>query len=143
MDDFAASLSDQTPAVPTSTTTAATTTTTTTTTSSCPTATSVTITFNALATTIYGETLYITGSIPQLGNWDTAGNARIGLRADKYTTDTNLWYLPVELPAATSFEYKYYRVDSDNQVTWESGDNRGYTVPVGCDGSASVDDSWR
>jgi len=147
VDDFAASLSDQTPAVATSTTTtsSSTTTTTTTTSSSCPTVTSVSVTFNELATTIYGETLFVTGSIPQLGNWntDSSSGTRIGLRADRYTSDNNLWYLPVELPAGTSFEYKYYRVNSNNQITWESGDNRRYTVPVGCDVSAAVDDSWK
>ncbi|KAK5100900.1 hypothetical protein LTR24_000748 [Lithohypha guttulata] len=70
VDDFAVSLSDGIPAVissttATSTTTSSTTTTasTTTTTTSCPTATTVTVTFNEIANTVYGENVYITGSI--------------------------------------------------------------------------------
>lgn len=155
VDDFAVSLSDGVPAVISSTTATSSSTTTTTTssmtttasttttTTSCPTATTVTVTFNEIANTVYGENLFITGSISQLGNWNTDSGNRIGLRADKYTSDNNLWYLPLDLPAGTSFEYKYYRVGSNNQVVWESGNNRKYTVPVGCATSASVNDSWK
>ncbi|KAL4981624.1 Six-hairpin glycosidase-like protein [Aspergillus falconensis] len=115
---------------------------TTTTTAVCTTPSSVTVTFNEIATTNYGEDVYIVGSISQLGNWDT-GSA-VALSASKYTSANNLWYVSVNLPAGTTFEYKYIRKETDGSIVWESDPNRTYTVPLGCGVStATVSDTWR
>lgn len=110
---------------------------------SCPTATAVAVTFNEIATTVYGEIVFITGSTPQLGNWDTDINSRIALSADKYTSEDNLWYVTVNLPTGTNLEYKFYRVGNDGLVTWESDPNREYTVPESCEISTEVNGTWR
>lgn len=125
-----------------SSSTHSTTTTTTTSSSSCTTPTSVAVTFDEIATTSYGENIYIVGSISQLGDWDT-GSA-IALSASQYTSTNNLWYATISLPAGTFFEYKYIRKESDGSITWESDPNRSYTVPSGCAvTTATESDTWR
>lgn len=97
--------------------------------------------FNEIATTAYGESVFIVGSISQLGSWNT-DNA-IALSASQYTSSNNLWFVTVSLPAGSSFEYKYLRKESDGSVIWESDPNRQYTTPSNCQGAATENDTWR
>ncbi|KAG8895744.1 hypothetical protein FRC01_012218, partial [Tulasnella sp. 417] len=114
------------------TTTAGTTSTTTTTTA---TATSVAITFAETATTVWGENIFLVGSISQLGNW--APSSAIALSSASYP----VWKVTLSLPPNTTFQYKYIRKDSSGNVTWESDPNRSYTTPSS--GSATENDTWR
>ncbi|CAK7202232.1 hypothetical protein SEUCBS139899_004954 [Sporothrix eucalyptigena] len=124
------------------TTTAATTTKATTTTTACTAATSLSILFDELVTTTYGENVFLSGSISQLGSWNT-DNA-VALSASSYTSSNPLWYVSVSLPVGTSFEYKFIKKESDGSIVWESDPNRSYTVPSGCSGSTvTVSTSWR
>lgn len=114
----------------------------TTTSGACATPTSVAVTFDLTATTVYGENIKLAGSIPVLGDWDT-GNA-VSLSADTYTTSNPLWYVTVNIAAGSSFQYKYIRVQSDGTVQWESDPNRRYSVPAACGVSAvTLNDTWR
>ena len=123
----------------TSTTTAAATTTTT---GTCSPASSVPVTFNELATTTFGENIYLVGSISELGSWATS--SAIALSASSYTTSNPLWTTTVNLPAGTSFQYKFIRKKSDGSVVWESDPNRSYSVPTGCSGiKATASGTWR
>ncbi|EME44137.1 glycoside hydrolase family 15 protein [Dothistroma septosporum NZE10] len=97
--------------------------------------------FDEIATTTFGENVFIVGSISQLGSWDT-GKA-VALSADKYTSSNNLWYTTVSIPAGTSFNYKYIRKETDGSIRYESDPNRSYTVLKTCAGSATVNDTWR
>jgi hypothetical protein len=47
------------------------------------------------------------------------------------------------LPAGTSFEYKFIKVESNGAVTYESGANRVYMVPKSCISTAMVDATWK
>jgi glucoamylase len=124
------------------TSTPATSTTSTTSTSACTTPTSVAVTFDEIATTTYGENVYIVGSISQLGSWNTA-NA-IALSASQYTSSKHLWYVTINLPAGTTFQYKYIRKESNGSIVWESDPNRSYTVPATCGTTtATENDTWR
>lgn len=107
----------------------------------CAQATTVDVTFDEYATTVPGEDLYIVGSIEQLGNWtpDTA----IPMKADQYTSDSNLWYVTITLTVDNSFEYKFIRKEADGSVQWESDPNHSYTVPTGCSTAATVTATWR
>ncbi|WP_455711926.1 carbohydrate-binding module family 20 domain-containing protein [Streptomyces bobili] len=67
-------------------------------------------------------------------NWNT-GSA---LKLDPASYP--VWKLPVDLPAGTSFEYKYIRKDASGNVTWESGANR--TATLGATG-LTLNDTWR
>ncbi|CAI7588878.1 unnamed protein product [Penicillium pancosmium] len=113
-----------------------------TTTSSCTTPTSVAVTFDVIATTVYGENIKLAGSISALGSWDTS--SAIALSASKYTSSNNLWYVTVNLPAGQVFQYKYIRVASSGTITWESDPNLSYTVPAACATTAvTISDTWR
>jgi glucoamylase len=120
-------------ATPTATTTA------TGTSTACPTA--VAVKFNVIATTSFGESVVLAGSIADLGSW-TPSSARV-LSSDKYTDSNNLWYAVANLAPGTSFEYKYMRKSSDSKYTWETDPNRSYTVPGGCVATATVNDVWK
>ncbi|KAF2788540.1 carbohydrate-binding module family 20 protein [Melanomma pulvis-pyrius CBS 109.77] len=109
---------------------------------SCATpAASVAVTFNERVKTVVGQTIKIVGSIPELGNWDT-GSA-VALSASQYTDANPLWAGTISLAAAKAFEYKYIKVESSGSVTWESGDNRKYTVPTGCESKVAVTADWK
>lgn len=108
----------------------------------CVTPTSVAVTFDLTATTVYGENIKLSGSIPELGSWNT--NNAVALSADQYTSSNPLWYVTVNLPAGTSFEYKYIRVESDGTIQWESDPNNSYTVPAACGTTTTTaTDTWR
>ncbi|KAF5382462.1 hypothetical protein D9615_002737 [Tricholomella constricta] len=91
-------------------------------------------TFNIVATTVFGENIYVTGSIDQLKNW-SPDNA-ILLSSAGYPT----WSVVLDVPANTNFEYKFIR-KNNGVVTWESDPNRQVTSPA--TGSFVVNGSWR
>lgn len=94
-----------------------------------------TVNVNANATTSWGQNVYIVGSIPALGGWNPA-NA-VALSSQNYP----YWTAALSVPANTYFEYKYIKIDSSGNVTWESGGNRYYTT--GSSGSITFNDTWR
>ncbi|KAI0069719.1 glucoamylase [Panus rudis PR-1116 ss-1] len=94
----------------------------------------VAVTFNVQATTVFGENIFLTGSVDELANW-SPDNA-IALSAANYPT----WSVTVNLPASTSIQYKYIR-KFNGQVTWESDPNRQITTPSS--GSFTENDTWR
>ncbi|KAK7185432.1 hypothetical protein DPSP01_001949 [Paraphaeosphaeria sporulosa] len=107
---------------------------------STPTSGTVAVKFNEKATTVVGQTIKIAGSISQLGSWDTS--KAVALSASQYTSSNPLWSTTINLPAGTSFEYKFIRVESSGSVTYESGDNRKYTVPA-TGSTATVETTWK
>ncbi|MFJ8311440.1 MULTISPECIES: carbohydrate-binding module family 20 domain-containing protein [unclassified Streptomyces] len=111
-------------------------------TSDCPTPTptpttpsTVNETFHENKTTVWGQNVYVVGSIPALGNW--APGSAIPLSSATYP----VWSTTVSLPANTPFEYKYIVKDGSGNVTWESGGNRSHTT--GSSGSETLDDTWK
>jgi len=107
----------------------------------CTTASSVQLTFNVLASTVVGQNIYVVGSVPELGTWDTS--KAVKLSADFYTDGRPLWLGSVNVGAGTKIEYKYLRKGANGNVNWESDPNRIYTVPTSCRSAAAVRDSWR
>ncbi len=112
-----------------------------TTTGSCPTATSVAVTFNEKVTTSFGQTIKIVGDAAALGSWNT-GSA-IALSAAKYTSSNPLWTVTLNLPAGEVIQYKYINVQSDGTVDWEADPNHTYTVPVSCATAVTQADTWQ
>lgn len=127
----------------TSKSTTSTTTTSKTSTSTCSQATAVPVRFEEVVTTTWGESIYISGSISALGDWDT--DDAIALSATDYTSSHPVWYVVVTLPVGTAFEYKFIeKTDGSSSIGWESNPNRSYTVPTGCAGTtATVTATWR
>lgn len=95
---------------------------------------SVATTFNVEATTFWGQNVYVVGNVAELGSWNTS-NAVL-LSPDNYP----IWSGTVNLPAETSIEFKYVKIDGGN-VVWESGSNRQLTT--GCGGSTTTSGVWR
>jgi len=89
---------------------------------------------NANVTTVWGQNVYIVGSIPALGSWNTS--SAIALSSQNYP----YWTATLNLPTNTYFEYKYIKIDGSGNVAWESGSNRSYTT--GSSGSITFNDTW-
>ncbi|KAI6016242.1 glycoside hydrolase family 15 protein [Pisolithus marmoratus] len=94
----------------------------------------VSVTFNVDATTVIGESIYLTGSVPALSNWDPS--TAILMSSANYP----IWSTTVSLPADTPIQYKYIRKDA-NSVTWESDPNNAFTTVDS--GSQTLNDLWR
>jgi len=94
----------------------------------------VSVTFNVLATTQFGENIFLTGLPDALQNWspDTA----LPLSAANYPT----WSITLNLTANINIQYKYIR-KFNGGVTWESDPDNVVTTPP--NGSLVIDDSWR
>ncbi|KAG5636633.1 hypothetical protein H0H81_007342 [Sphagnurus paluster] len=94
----------------------------------------VAVSFNVQATTVFGENIYLAGSVDALADW-SPDNALL-LSANSYPT----WKITVNLPANTQVQYKYIR-KYNGAVTWESDPNMQITTPAS--GSYTANDSWR
>jgi alpha-amylase len=96
---------------------------------------SVAVTFEVNATTIFGQNVFVVGSIPALGSWNPA-NA-VPLSAATYP----VWRGTVSLPPGTSVLYKYVKRNGST-VVWESDPNRSRATPASpC--AATWTDGWR
>ncbi|KAF8214951.1 glucoamylase [Mycena galopus ATCC 62051] len=95
----------------------------------------VSVTFNCDATTVIGEDIYITGSVPSLQNWspDTA----LILNPANYP----IWSITVDVPASSDIQYKYIRKFNGVLTSWESDPNNEFESPSG--GSFITNDVWR
>ncbi len=82
--------------------------------------------FHINKTTSMGQNLYIVGSLPELGGWDP-DKASEAMMNPSYPE----WFLPVSVPAGTTFEFKFIMKDSSGNVTWEGGSNRVFTSAPG------------
>ncbi|KAH6635095.1 glycoside hydrolase family 15 protein [Chaetomium sp. MPI-SDFR-AT-0129] len=107
----------------------------------CAIATSVTVTFDELVTTQWGQTIKIVGNIPVLGNWDAS--KAVTLSAVDYTSANPLWWASLSLQAGQVIQYKYINVASSGAVTWEKDPNHTYTVPSSCATAVVKSDKWQ
>lgn len=108
----------------------------------------VDVTFNARAETLWGQTIYATGNLAELGDWtQTGAGVPLTTNGSTYPRWTSA---PVALPFASRLEYKLIKRSSSG-ITWEAGANRtltldptdrrvvgGYPVP-----SLATDATWR
>ncbi|HEU4323278.1 MAG TPA: alpha-amylase family glycosyl hydrolase [Roseiflexaceae bacterium] len=92
----------------------------------------VTITYNNI-TTNFGDSVYLSGSVFELGNWSTDPNIAQG---PMNTPNYPKWFFTVSLPACATVQLKYFIRTSGGAISWEPGANRTYTVP--CSGVGSV-----
>jgi hypothetical protein len=92
--------------------------------------TQVPVSFQVTAQTAYGESVYVIGSVPALGEWNT--DAAVALSADQYTDSNPLWQGSVSLAVGQDVQYKFIKIGLDGGFTWESDPNRFFTVPTDC-----------
>ncbi|RMY22481.1 hypothetical protein D0866_11929 [Hortaea werneckii] len=95
-----------------------------------PTCTSLDVVFEVLAQTTYGESVYVIGSVPALGEWST--NAAVALAADQYTQARPLWRGTVSLAVEQDVQFKFIKINLDGTYTWEADPNRIVRVPADC-----------
>ncbi|KAK4554600.1 laccase, multicopper oxidase, benzenediol:oxygen oxidorectuctase [Recurvomyces mirabilis] len=100
---------------------------------------SVAVTFNELVTTTWGQSVNLTGSISQLGNWSPG--LGVALSANQYSNSNPLWSATVNLPAGTTVQYKYVTVAGDGTINWEADPNHSFVVPSAC--STTISDTWQ
>src|SRR5256885_16047602 len=95
----------------------------------------VPVTFNISASSGVSTTMYVGGSIPQLGNWDVTRAIRMVATNCAGPTCTN-WSITIGIPNGTSYEYKFLtRADAGpgdgSNGVWEAGPNRTGQTPPG------------
>ncbi|MEY9875026.1 alpha-amylase [Streptacidiphilus sp. MAP12-33] len=91
--------------------------------------------FGVNETTSWGQNVYLVGSIPALGSWNTA--QAVPLSSSGYP----VWRGTVSLPANTYVEYKYILKNSDGSITWEPGSNHSLTT-TSSGSTGTVTDTW-
>lgn len=105
-----------------------------------PPPTTVAVTFNEVADTVFGQNIFVVGSIPELASWNTGSAVPLTWISGQGTRGN--WRGTATLPANTRVEYKYIKKDGSNTVTWESGANR--VLMTGAGGtSLTVNDTWK
>lgn len=98
----------------------------------------VTFTVNNASPTSFGDNIYLTGSVYELGNWSTSKTVAIGpMIAPNYPN----WFTTVSLPACATVQFKFIKITSGGAVTWENGANHSYTAP--CSGTGSTTVNWQ
>ncbi|KAK7461494.1 hypothetical protein VKT23_008668 [Stygiomarasmius scandens] len=95
----------------------------------------VAVTFVETANTVFGENIFLVGSISQLGTWNP--DSSIPLSSANFPQ----WSVTVNLPANTAFEYKFIRKESDGSIVWESDPNR--QANVAASSTQTLNSSWR
>ncbi|HZG56705.1 alpha-amylase family glycosyl hydrolase [Paenibacillus sp.] len=93
----------------------------------------VQVIFKVNANTVFGENVHIVGSLPELGSWDPAKSTEAMM-----TPNYPEWFLPVSVPAGTTFEFKFIKKDANGNVVWESGGNRIFTSPSSPSGAVDT-----
>jgi len=96
----------------------------------------VTILFYENATTRDGESIFVVGNVPQLGNWDPSNAIPLD------PAYRPVWGATVYFPPNTPFQYKFIRKTSNTSVIeWESNPNREYKTPAS--GVHPIVTNWR
>ncbi|CAE6405542.1 unnamed protein product [Rhizoctonia solani] len=96
---------------------------------------SATVSFQVNAQTTFGDSIFLVGSISQIGSWTPASS--LAMSSAAYPT----WAVNVNMPINTPFSYHYIRKTASGSVVWESGPNRNATTPAS--GTLALSDSWR
>ncbi|KAI0295076.1 glycoside hydrolase [Multifurca ochricompacta] len=91
--------------------------------------------FSENVTTTFGENVFVVGSLPQLGNWDTSNAIPLD------PTNNPVWGATVYLPPNAAFQYKFIRKQSNGSIVFESDPNRQNTTPAS--GTQPIVTSWR
>ncbi|MEI6084650.1 MAG: alpha/beta hydrolase-fold protein [Verrucomicrobiota bacterium] len=96
----------------------------------------VPVLFSNTTNTVPGQSLFVLGNIPQLGEWDPV--RAVKLVPSNCNLATCQWAAVIGIPAGTSYEYKFVKRDdcalcysNAANILYESGANRTGSVPAG------------
>lgn len=98
----------------------------------------VTFQVNNAQPTQPGDNIYLTGNVPELGNWSTSKAVAIGRLVDP---NNPTWFGMASVPAGTNLQFKFIDIQANGNVIWENGNNHTYTSPSSGDGSVTV--NWQ
>ncbi|HLU43819.1 MAG TPA: alpha-amylase family glycosyl hydrolase [Natronosporangium sp.] len=98
----------------------------------------VTFTVTGAPPTNWGDAIYLTGSVAELGHWSTDPEVAIGPMLTPNYPD---WFIVASVPACTTIEFKFIRITAAGAVTWENGPNHVYQAP--CSGTDAVTVPWQ
>ncbi|MFB9330277.1 alpha-amylase family glycosyl hydrolase [Paenibacillus aurantiacus] len=90
------------------------------------------------ATTSLGQSVYLAGSVAELGNWNTS--AAVGSMFNQVVAAYPKWYYDVSVPAGQTIQFKFLKKNG-TAVTWEGGTNHSFTAPAS--GTATVTVDWQ
>ncbi|MFI3172926.1 MAG: carbohydrate-binding module family 20 domain-containing protein [Eubacteriales bacterium] len=85
------------------------------------------------AETYYGQDIYISGNCEELGNWNTDLAAGPAICPDYPTWSLLRYFDPGEV-----IEFKAIKKDGAGNITWQSGLNSTYTVPLSESGQVVI-----
>ncbi|KAK1083513.1 hypothetical protein LTR33_003213 [Friedmanniomyces endolithicus] len=95
----------------------------------------VTLNFAVQEKTVYGDNVFVSGNISQLGNWNPYD--ALPLSAIDYTDINTLWDDGnLTIAPGTAFEYKFIQWAVGGVLLWECYENRVYVTPS--DGSSAA-----
>lgn len=98
----------------------------------------VTFTVQNAIPTNPGDSIFLTGSTVELGNWSTSWDDAVGpFLCPNYPN----WFLNISVPAGQTLQFKFVKVASDGSVTWEGGTNHTYKAPSS--GTGFVNVNWQ
>lgn len=72
-----------------------------------------------------GDAIYVTGSVPELGNWDVYGARALGQAT---CAEFQICQSNVSVPSGIPIDYKFFVVAADGSVRWQK-DNQHLIVP--------------
>jgi lysophospholipase L1-like esterase len=72
--------------------------------------------FQVIAPTQVGDSIYICGSTPLLGDWQVSQAIPLQTNRDRYPT----WWVDLDIPPTDKLEYKYFRRTAQNLIQWEA-----------------------
>lgn len=83
-----------------------------------------------------GQNLYVVGNHAKLGNWTPASGFALAIQGSGANV---AWSGTVNLPAGTSFQYKYVKWNG-SAAAWEGNQattsgNREFATPASCSGT--------
>ena len=84
--------------------------------------------------TTFGQSVYVVGSVPELGSWSPAG--AVLMTPDQYPT----WNATISLPGNQTVEWKCLKrdeVDPNSRIEWQGGGNNTVSLPSSGSASAS------
>jgi len=94
------------------------------------------VTFTLTTNTAYGQSVFVVGSLPQLGSW--VSTSAIKLVPANCTSSNCVWSATIGLPEGISYEYKFVKRDdcvtclsNAANIVWEPGANRTGSTPAG------------
>jgi len=93
------------------------------------------IRFSLVYFSAYGERLYLTGSVPELNDYDTS-------RAIPMVYNDSLWEVEIEINSSSNFNYSYFIINNSGCIRYEAGAIRTFK-PSTSFKEYLVRDEWR